>query len=121
MVYAGELRRCAVGQFVHSLSFAALVSLFAYLLFVVGIGLIIVRAERRTVRDPKHGWGVYRLKIARFTCQRCRAQYADGDYIWQDPEQRLVCHVSCASPRIPPTAAALDVPFDAVRGPVAAV
>lgn len=95
--------------------------LLVYLVFalVVGaVGLIFARKERRAY-DSKHGWGVRRLHILSFMCQRCGKQYESGDYIWQDPEKRLICHVSCGSPGTRPTADALNVTIDPVRGPPA--
>lgn len=106
-------------QFQYS-RFFGLWILFAIALVVGAIGLIFVRIERRAhkKRNPKDGWRVYRMRVHRFACQRCDRQYEDGNFIWQDPEGRFICHVSCEAPTMQPTEGMLDVPFDAVRGPL---
>lgn len=93
----------------------------AFALVVGAIGLLFARKERiehkKQLDNPKHGWSVHRLKISRFMCQRCGKQYEDKDYIWQDPEKRLICHVSCSSPGSHPTEDMLNVAIDPVCGP----
>ena len=86
--------------------YSALLALFAFILVVGVIGLVFAHRERRAC-DLKVGWDVYRLRMSQFACWRCQVQYADGDYVWRDPEGRLICHVSCDSPGLFPTQAAL--------------
>lgn len=92
-----------------------------FLLTAGVVSFILLIRKRPSTRDPKEGWRVYHLRAGHIHCERCRKRYEDGDYIWRDPEGRLVCHVSCGSPGSSPTEELLNAPFDAVRGPLPVV